>query len=328
MLKLKYLFDQRELAKMLIDNWKYDEESLSLFDYFRISSNAIYPFKVDGKMAFLRFVPSSEKSISEIEEELTLMVLLRNNAFAVPRIIPSMDGRLIETKETPWGSYHAVVFEGVGQKSLENVPLNDERMFSYGLLLGEFHELSKNRIANQISRKSVFDILADLAETATHTNEQACLSKEIQRLRTELEALKAQGYAMGVIHYDFELDNIMVDENTGKLFAIDFDDAMNGFYGQDIERVLNSIISECDDDKVDSFTQAFLKGYTSVCGNGSEALLEHRNLYKAFADLYKYMRIRKSLTERWDHEPDWMQHLRKRLEGWMKGYLEAICVNA
>lgn len=45
MLKLKYLFDNRDLAKMILENWDYDESSLKMFDYFRISSNAVYPFQ-------------------------------------------------------------------------------------------------------------------------------------------------------------------------------------------------------------------------------------------------------------------------------------------
>lgn len=55
MLKLKYLFSNESLAEMLLGNWTYDPESLHLFQYYRISSNAIYPFRSAGNGQFLRF---------------------------------------------------------------------------------------------------------------------------------------------------------------------------------------------------------------------------------------------------------------------------------
>lgn len=48
MIKLKYLFDNRNLAEMLLGNWDYDKCSLEMFKYYRISSNAIYPFQNNG----------------------------------------------------------------------------------------------------------------------------------------------------------------------------------------------------------------------------------------------------------------------------------------
>lgn len=50
MLKLKNLFDNRDLTKMILENWEYDPSSLDMFDYYRISSNAVYPFKNEGNV--------------------------------------------------------------------------------------------------------------------------------------------------------------------------------------------------------------------------------------------------------------------------------------
>lgn len=51
MLKLKYLFQHHDLAEMILKNWNYDPESLDMFQYYRISSNAVYPFRDQGKFA-------------------------------------------------------------------------------------------------------------------------------------------------------------------------------------------------------------------------------------------------------------------------------------
>lgn len=42
-MKLKYLFVNRNLAEMLLKKWDY--EGIGMFKHYRVSSNAIYPFK-------------------------------------------------------------------------------------------------------------------------------------------------------------------------------------------------------------------------------------------------------------------------------------------
>jgi hypothetical protein len=70
MLKLKYLFNNVDLAEMLLKNWDFDEQSLDMLKYYRISSNAIYPFQSQGKTQFLRFSPKTEKCRENILAEL------------------------------------------------------------------------------------------------------------------------------------------------------------------------------------------------------------------------------------------------------------------
>lgn len=55
MLKLKYLFDNRGLALMLLEKWTYDKGKMGILNQYRISANAVYPFMNDEKVQFLRF---------------------------------------------------------------------------------------------------------------------------------------------------------------------------------------------------------------------------------------------------------------------------------
>ena len=70
MLKLKYLFDNRDLALMLLSNWEYDSDKLEMMDYFRISANAVYPFSMNGETCFLRFAPFEDKQPQAVQAEL------------------------------------------------------------------------------------------------------------------------------------------------------------------------------------------------------------------------------------------------------------------
>jgi hypothetical protein len=59
------------LAKELLTYWEYDLERLDeMLSYYRISSNAIYPFFQKGKVCFLRFAPSVEKRMNNLQGEL------------------------------------------------------------------------------------------------------------------------------------------------------------------------------------------------------------------------------------------------------------------
>ena len=70
MLKLRYLFDNRNLALMLLENWEYDNEALEMLNYYRISGNAIYPYKCNGDICYLRFTPWTKVTENEMNEEI------------------------------------------------------------------------------------------------------------------------------------------------------------------------------------------------------------------------------------------------------------------
>lgn len=322
MLKLKYLFDNRDLAMMLIENWEYDSDSLELFKYFRISSNAIYPFKTDGKLRFLRISPNEEKSIKSLEGEIEILDTLLSRGYSVPKVIESKGLRKIESKATPWGDYHAIVLEGVGANSLENTDLNSDICYNYGKFLGEFHNISKTCELGKIHRDSAITRLESYISLALQSDE--IIQKEYEFIKSKLEKLDRSVDTFGLIHYDFELDNIMYDSETSSMYAIDFDDAMIGWYGQDIERALRSLKDETESEAYEHFETSFLEGYRAT-GNSTSDYIENKDIFKRFAELYKYFRITNSLEESWDNEPEWMQNLRRILDSRIKTYKDGLC---
>ena len=88
MLKLKYLYENYDLAKFALKNWEYDTETLDdCLQHFRISSNAIYPFLWHGNMRFLRLSPVSEKIENNLKGELEFLCYLQSRSY--PSVIPS-----------------------------------------------------------------------------------------------------------------------------------------------------------------------------------------------------------------------------------------------
>lgn len=324
MLKLKYLFDNRDLATMMLKNWKYDQESMDLFKYYRISSNAIYPFRESEKLMFLRMTPACERSGEIIESELSILQKLKDNGYTVPEVIKSLKHERLVKKDTPWGEYYAVVLEGVGSQSLENTELTPALCYQYGKFLADFHRLSKAHLNGSSSRVNVFDLLQELSNKVNCSDEYKQVVKhELIRVWDGLKNIDRTETLFGLIHYDFELDNILYDLATSTMYAIDFDDAMYGFYGQDIERAINSLESEVSSEDFLVFKSEFLAGYSDN-GLSVSDYLENGDLYKAFAKLYAHVRIKESLKETWDNEPEWMNGLREKLTALLVGYEDSL----
>lgn len=121
MLKFKYLFDNRDLAVMILKNWEHDPSSLEMLNFFRISSNAVYPFKCSGNIRFLRFSPCEEKDKINLIGELDFIRYLRHNGFpALSTVLSKSKKELLEVS-TPWGNYFAVVFETVSGTRLTDI---------------------------------------------------------------------------------------------------------------------------------------------------------------------------------------------------------------
>ncbi len=89
MMKFRHLFHNLDLAEMLVKNWEYDPVSLELFQYL---ANAIYPFKVAGKVCFLRCCPAEEKNRESILAELEFIDYLRANGYPALEDLPASSG--------------------------------------------------------------------------------------------------------------------------------------------------------------------------------------------------------------------------------------------
>lgn len=142
MLKLQYLYNNEELAAMLLGNWEYDQESLHLFQYYRISSNAVYPFENTGHSQLLRFAPVAEKQKNNILAELEFITYLRVQGYGALEAVASRTGPELIEAETPWGPYYASVFKRVAGVQLGSTELGDHIVYKYGEALGRLHQLS------------------------------------------------------------------------------------------------------------------------------------------------------------------------------------------
>ena len=303
MLKLKYLFDNPELAHMLLKNWDYDESSLDMFRSFRISDNAIYPFTRNEKIHVLRFSPVSEKSRDNLIAELEFLAYMRGNQYNAVESVLSIAGEELVQKSTPWGDYFASVFKHVNGKQLSGLLLENELLLTFGSALGQLHKLSSQYTSPTYKRWRHLDVLAWVEKILTVISTEGEALHELEILREKFSQLPVNAGNYGLIHYDFELDNVFYDPESNSCSVIDFEDAMYHWYVMDIEQALDSIQGEVAESEFEQKKALFLEGYKTHFTIEDE-LFESRLLFRRFANLYSYARILRAIQGEWENEPD------------------------
>ena len=312
MLKMKYLFDNRDLAEMLVKNWEYDTSSLDMFNYYRISSNAVYPFKCNGKTRLLRFSPVEEKIKSNLISELDFIRYLRLNGYPALCTVASKNNQELLEIGTPWGDYFAVVFERVAGIQLGEIDYNYDICRKHGKYLGKLHKLSSEYKPQTRPHWSYEDVLQWIEKVLSNFKSEVKAMQEVRELISYLSKLPKNHTTFGLIHYDFELDNIFYDQATDTLSVIDFDDAMYHWYAMDIEQALDSIMNEIPYDNYFVMKDIFIEGYKEEF-YVSDDMLSYMPIFRRFANLYGYARMLLSISEVWDNEPKWLVDLRGKL---------------
>jgi len=313
MLKLKYLFNNKDLAQMLLSNWEYDNDDPNLLKYYRISANAVYWCKNQGETFFLRFAPSEEKSKESILAELEFITYLRNNGFSAVDTIFSKNGNELEEVNTPWGTYYVVAFKKVCGKPLDQVQLTDDIIYGWGKALAKLHKLSSEYTPIYNHRSDWKDIMNWMEDVLSDFPEEVAAKKELYLLKDYFLKLPVTKDNFGLIHFDFEFDNVFYDEVTKTFTPIDFDDAMYHWYGLDIDQVLDSIEDELPEEQVEPATNLFINGYRSEF-HISDDMIKLLPVFRRYINLYGYIRVLRSIEEKWNNEPDWIADLRTRLE--------------
>jgi Ser/Thr protein kinase RdoA (MazF antagonist) len=117
------------VAERMLERWTYDRGSVR---FFRSSANFLYAFQTKGKHHFLRFADSSERGREAIEGEIELLRWLARAGIDVALPVVSTLGNLIETVDTDWGEFHAVVFPALVGEQLEIGDLDESKFRRWG----------------------------------------------------------------------------------------------------------------------------------------------------------------------------------------------------
>ncbi|GMQ64484.1 phosphotransferase enzyme family protein [Vallitalea maricola] len=308
MMRLKYLYDNRELVMNILDYWEYDEKDIDILDQYRISSNAVYPFSNHGKIQLLRFSPVQEKLPEDIKAELEYIKFLKEEKYPVLELVASNNNKEMELIDTSWGKYSAVVFKRVKGVRLDKVKLNGEIIYNLGCSLGRLHKLSNKFVPKNHNRISYIKQLEWMDNVLSDYENENFAKKEVEILKKELGGLDKNNTNFGLIHYDFDLDNVFWDEQTNTFNVIDFDDAVYHWYVMDIILTIQKISESLPDNNKLDVEKLLIKGYKTQYMIDDD-IYKKTEIFKRYGFLYSYIRCLRSLSEPIDNKPEWMINL-------------------
>lgn len=312
--------DRSPVADAILGRWEHDAGSARPF---RSSANFVYRFRRGGAPRFLRFAAASERSRREIEAEVRLLAWLVDAGVPVAAPEPSARGALVETVGTAWGPFHAVVFPAVEGEQFEVAELDEARFRRWGAALGDLHAaLRRYPYAAATPRESWRERLAFVRAQAPE--DDVAVQAELDEVAASLAALPESRETYGLIHGDFELDNLVWRGDAVSI--LDFDDCSFGWYAADVAYALGDYFGEGGTVGDDRF-RAFVAGYAERCAPDPD-LLARVPLFVRLADLTDYARIMRSLDLPPGEYPEWLVGLEGKLRDRVRSYRTALEENA
>ena len=301
-------------AEAALERWRHDAGSLR---FFRSSANFVHVFRLDGVLHFLRLAEQSERRREAIEDELALLRVLVDRGLPVAIPLDSDRGHGVETLATPLGDFHACAFAGcAGEQWDEDDELGTDRLVKWGEALGRLHAEAKDLPRGfAASRETHEDRLAFIR---SHLGGDERARQELEAVATALARLPIDDRTYGLVHGDFELDNLFWN---GTISGIaDFDDSFHCWYLGDVAFALASVFPSPSTPSLETF----LAGYARHC-ELDEDVQAQLPVFWRLTSLQRYARLVRALDLPADQDyPDWMEALRAKLVTWTGRYLSSL----
>ncbi|MEM7125526.1 MAG: phosphotransferase [Chloroflexota bacterium] len=301
------------LANEILQHWETDGEPAK---YWRSSTNFVFFFNRGDHV--LRFNHVDERAVETIQAEIDHVNALIDKGIPAAKPVLSLAGNYVESVATEHGLFHASAFHTLAGQQLEIEELMPEQFARWGETLGDLHNASSYPAGWRPVRPSWEDHLAFVTDVLP-PNEEAAL-RTAESLMNQLQALPINEQSFGLIHYDFELDNILWHE--GQPGIIDFDDCAWYWFVADFALALGDLFDDSVgkvDLQNDSFRH-FVEGYRRVRPMDDEELA-WMPLFVQLDHLNTFAKLHRALTPiNPNGELPWMPDLRDKLTAKMESY--------
>ncbi|MGD6801517.1 phosphotransferase [Rossellomorea vietnamensis] len=316
MMKLSLMRDflhspfQEKWVISALELWEYEKGSVK---FIRASSNFVYSFKRGNASFILRITPAEDKE--RLERELQFLDILSTNRIAVNTPILSVNSKFIEEVQTEWGTFHAVALNFIEGSHHEMEKMGDKQWIAWGKALGSIHHVSKRSGVLKDMRK-----MEDLLNI-TVPELPSAVQMEEKVLGEWLLKLQHNDDIYGPIHFDFELDNIIWQEDHPQF--IDFESGVEGWFAADICFALRDLF-ERDSSLQSREFLLFIEGYRLICTLSDEEVLKIP-MFLRLHNLIMFKQLKKSLDVVIDSgQPQWVNDLIVKLENRLRWYGEGI----
>jgi len=230
---------------------------------FRTGVNHTY-FISDNETKFVARVYCLHwRTKSEIQEELELLLLLKDNDLAVSYPISDEEGNFIQEINAPEGLRYAVLFTFAEGKKMRF--MSNESCFSVGSLMAKIHTITAGKKINRVHYNS--DVLLHQAYHqmtsffSEDLEEMQYLKKIGAQISSSFKEADWSEDQQSIVHLDIWYDNLSVN-NENEITIFDFDNSGNGALILDVAYFCKQLFFiEADKKEYELKVQSFLDGY-------------------------------------------------------------------
>ncbi|MEK8128822.1 phosphotransferase [Paenibacillus filicis] len=246
--------------------------------------NVAYTCEKEGAGSkIIRIAFLHDRSREDVLAEVEYIRYLFEHGGSVSDVISSRSGNLLEEITHHHHTFFVCLFDRARGKKLadnhyryrEGAPIA-EYYYNCGKVLGKLHQLSKEYTPvhrrYSFSEKYNAEYIDQLIPDSL-----ALLKEKLVELLKALEGLDRSHESYGMIHFDFNDGNYMIDFDTGQITVYDFDNSCFGWYMYDLADLWRSgvgwIRTEPDAVKRQKFMDDYFK--TVLDGYRSETRIEN-----------------------------------------------------
>ncbi|GKU78961.1 phosphotransferase enzyme family protein [Paenibacillus sp. L3-i20] len=206
--------------------------------------NVAYNCEKEGVGAkIIRIAFLNGRSRNDLLGEVEYIRYLFKHGGSVSDVVSSNKGNLMEEITHNNLTYYVCLFEKAkGKKMVDNnfqyregVPIT-EYYYNCGKTLGKLHQLSKEYTPVQ-RRFSFFDMYNAGFIDKRIPDSLSLLKEKLVELLKSLEKLDRDVESFGMIHFDYNDGNYMIDFDTGQITVYDFDNSCFGWYMFDLATI-------------------------------------------------------------------------------------------
>lgn len=253
-----------ELSKMI--QQKYLLSDKTECNLFRAAMNHLYIINDDERKYVFRVYTHNWRTKLDIEEELRLLIHLKENDAQVAFPIADKSCEFIQEINAPEGQRFGVLFSYA--KGTKTAKFSPQTSFLIGQALAKVHKSTENFELNRTTYDTqnllISAVLRIKKFFTNKTNEIKFLEKLSEYLTLHFDKIDQQKMRYGIVHLDVWFDNLHIDDEKEITF-FDFDFCGNGYLCFDISYFLFQLFStNLNEDEYKVKTDSFLKGYETI----------------------------------------------------------------
>ncbi len=234
--------------------------------------NDSYLVRCNSLKYVLRIYSLDWRSKTEIEEEIYLLLQLKENNIAVSFPIPDKLTNYINILNAPEGERYAVLFSYANGEKLHNYP--KETHFQIGKLMARLHQVTINQKSKRIYYSPEI-LLVDSLKQLTRflpleTEEMIFMHTAQVFLLNELNNVNINELRTGIVHLDIWFDNLNITKDNN-ITIFDFDFCGNGWLCLDYAYYILQVHNiEKNEIECKSKIESFYNGYESISSISNE----------------------------------------------------------